>query len=89
MLWPILVSSLGGNVLPPISHPAHSVFYVLVFLPSPSLEGYGNRIHPRLLLKMSAFASDNRESFSVMSVCEVFRVWTNMTVKRFPFVVYA
>ena len=52
-------------------------------------EGYGNRIHPRLLLKMSAFASDNRESFSVMSVCEVFRVWTNMTVKRFPFVVYA
>ena len=52
-------------------------------------EGYGNRIHPRLLLKMSAFISDSRESFSVMSVCVVFRVRTNMTVKRFLFVVYA
>ena len=54
MLWPILVSSLGGNVLPPVSPPAHSLFfYVLVFFygPSPSLEGYGNRILPRLLLE--------------------------------------
>ena len=32
MLWPILVSSLGGNVLPPMSHPAHSLFLCVGFL---------------------------------------------------------
>ena len=44
---------------------------------------------PACCWKMSAFISDSRESFSVMSVCVVFRVRTNMTVKRFLFVVYA
>ena len=36
------------------SHPyptPHIAFSMCWFLPSPSLEGYGNRIHPRLLLE--------------------------------------
>ena len=48
-------------------------------------EGYGNRIHPCLLLENECILSDRGDSVSVMSVCLVCRVQTNMTVKRFPF----